>query len=303
MRILVLLLALTLAPVPVMGGAEVIDFPGIGEVDIGEMPLIVSTVLIAAADGFNPCSIWVLLFLLGMIIHTRSRKIVLLVGTTFLLVTAAIYGLFISGVLNVIDLLIHIPWIKYMVAGLAAVFGVVNIKDYFWYKRGISFSISEDHRSRIARRSRALLQTNSTTALIGGTALLAAGVAIVELPCSAGLPLLWGGMVASADVTAGYPWYLACYIVVYLAIEIVILAGVAISLQSYKMSEFAGRVLKLIGGVLILTLGIVLVVDQGVMHRVSNAFAIIFGAILLSLAIIGVDRIIRGVLHSSDHHD
>jgi glutaredoxin len=83
------------AMVPPPPATAVVSIPLIGAVDLSLQPLLVSTSLIALVDGFNPCSLWVLTILLALVIHSRSRSRVLIVGLTFLAVTAAIYGLFV----------------------------------------------------------------------------------------------------------------------------------------------------------------------------------------------------------------
>ncbi len=292
-KLLLFLLMLFLVPLvsAETGNEEFISIPIVGEVNIGEMPLIVSTVLIAGADGLNPCSIWVLLFLLGIIIHTRSRKRIALVGGVFLLVTASIYGLFIAGVFSILNFMEHTTWIIYVVVAIALVFGLVNIKDYFWYKKGVSFTIPDRYKPRIFKQARELIKKESHLALVGATALMAAGIAIIELPCTAGLPLIWSGIVASADITTGYYWYLLLYVLVYLLIEIIILVSVLISLKSFKMDEFKGRALKLIGGVLITALGLVLLLDRTIMYSISSAFLVIIGAIIFSFFVMLVERL------------
>ncbi len=293
----VLFFVLLMSLIPLVSAEEVgvnddfIVLPLIGEINVGDMPLIVSTVLIASADGLNPCSIWVLLFLLGIIIHTKSRKKIALVGGVFLLVTASIYGLFIAGVFSILDFMEHTTWIIYLVVAIALIFGIVNVKDYFWYKKGVSFTISDKYKPRIFKQVRELMKKESTPGLVGATALMAAGIAIIELPCTAGLPLIWSGIIASADVTISYYWYLLLYVFVYLLIEIIILVSVLVSLKSFKMDEFKGRALKLIGGVLIIALGLVLLLDRTIMYSISSAFLVIIGAIVLSFLIMGVERL------------
>lgn len=292
--LIVLLVTSALFSMPLASAeSEVVDVPIAGELDVAEMPLILSTIMIAGADGFNPCSIWVLLFLLGIIIHTGSRKKIALVGGVFLLVTSSIYGLFIAGVFNIFDFMQHTSWITYLVVVIALVFGLVNVKDYFWYKKGISFTIPDSYKPKLFKKTRDLMKKESNVAMAAGTALLAAGVAIIELPCTAGLPVIWSGLISSADITIAYYWYLLLYILVYLLIEVIILISVLISLKSFKMDEFKGRVLKLIGGVLIIALALVLLIDQSIMYSISSAFLVIFGALFASGFIILVERLYK----------
>ena len=59
------------------------------------------TVIIGALDSFNPCAFFVLLFLLSMLIHARSRKKMFLIGGIFVFFSGFIYFLFMAAWLNV----------------------------------------------------------------------------------------------------------------------------------------------------------------------------------------------------------
>ena len=271
------------------------NIPLLGEVDIEGMPLILSTILIAGADGFNPCSIWVLLFLLGMIIHTGSRKKIAFIGGTFLIVTSLIYGVFIAGI-HQFQTLIYETNLEIIIFIIAMVFGLVNVKDYFWYKKGVSFTVPDKYKPKFAKDIRELMKAGSYLALFIGTVIIASGVALVELPCTAGLPAVWTGILASLGITGlEFFIYLLVYLLVYLLIEIIILIIVLISLKSFRIDEFKGRVLKLFGGLLIIALAFILLLDRAIMYDFVVIFLVMLMVILLTALIVLVDRlIIRG---------
>ncbi len=266
--------------------------PLLGQVDLAVQPLAVATFVIAFVDGFNPCSLWVLTILLALVVHSRSRRRVLIVGLTFLTVTAALYGVFITGVFTVLHFLAYLQWVYWLVAAFALVFAIVNIKDYFWFKRGISFTIDDKHKPGMFKNMRALLKEGrSLPALIGATALMAAGIALIELPCTAGFPVIWSSLVASHDV--GWPyfaWLLLIYLVVYLSIELVIFFIALISLRMDRFEESHGRYLKLIGGLIMLVLALLLVFAPDVMQDVAATLAAFGIALGLAFFIILVHR-------------
>lgn len=264
------------------------DVPWVGTIDLMVQPVTVSTALIAFIDGFNPCSLWVLTILLALVIHSGSRRRILVVGLTFLTVTATIYGLFIFGVFGAINLMLVADWIYPVVALLALVFAVVNIKDYFWFQRGISFTIDDKHKPGIYRRIRGLLADGrSMPALIGATALMASGIAFIELPCTAGFPVVWSGIVSGHDVD--WPFFaflLGLYLLIYLSIELVIFGIALTTLRVDRFEERHGRILKLIGGIIMLALAVVLVFAPELMHDIRGAlgvFAIALGVTALIL--------------------
>ena len=259
------------------------------------MPLVLATALIALLDGVNPCSLWVLTFLLGMVVHTASRRRMILVGGVFLGTTALVYGLFIVGVVQALDLLSVVPWIRVAVAVLAFVMGALSVKEFFAFGRGPSLTVSERQKRSFGVRVRRLLSSDrSPLALAGGTALLAAGIALVELPCTAGFPVIWSGLVVEAETaTIAFAMLLALYLVIYLADEAIIVAASTIAFKRLAMTEQRGRRLKLVGGVVMIALGVVMVAEPAILESLAGT-AIVFGAaVALALFVILLDRRLR----------
>lgn len=268
--------------------------PLFGEVDFSKMGLFLSTALIAFVDGFNPCSLWVLSMLLAITLHTGSRKKVLVIGLVFLTVTAAIYALFIAGLFTVLKIVSFVGWIQVVVALVALFFGIINIKDYFFYKEGISLTISDKEKPGIYQRIRKVLDAgDSWWGLIGGTIVLAAGVSLVEFTCTAGFPVVWTNLISSHQVTTiTFILLLLLYMVIYQLDELGVFLVATFSLKSTRIEEKHGRILKLIGGVLMLTLAIVMLVNPELMSDIGKSlivFAIAFG---ITGVILLVDRVL-----------
>ncbi|TVR62650.1 MAG: thioredoxin, partial [Gemmatimonadales bacterium] len=253
-----------------------------------------ATALIAFVDGFNPCSLWVLGVLLAMIMGTGSRRRIAAVGLTFLLVTATIYGAFIAGVFAAMTVLEQIGWIQVAVAILALGFGLINVKDFLAFKRGPSLTIPDRFKPRIYRGGRAIREERSLPATLAITVALAAGVALVELPCTAGFPVIWTTLVAEAGVQgAGFVSLLLLYVGVYLSVEIVILVGAVVTLKATRLQERQGRTLKLFGGMLMMALGVVLLVDPSLMESLTGSLAVVAGATAASLVALVLDAKLR----------
>jgi glutaredoxin len=270
--------------------SESIRLPLFGTIDLSSKSLFVSTLLISFVDGFNPCSIWVLSMLLALTLHTGSRKKVLFIGLIFLTVTAAIYGLFITGLFTIFKVISFVGWIQFAVALVALIFAFVNIKDYFWYKEGVSFTITDDKKPGIIQRIRKLMDTSqSYWGLAIGTIVLAAGVSLVEFSCTAGFPVLWTNLLISQDVTAAtFILLLLVYLIVYQLDELAIFVTAVYTMRAGKMEEKHGRILKLIGGILMLALALVMLINPSLMNSLSSSliiFAIAFGLTILVLFI------------------
>jgi len=267
-----------------------ISLPLIGTISLESRSLVVSTAIIAFVDGFNPCSLWALSVLLALTLHTGSRKKVFVIGLTFIMVTALVYVLFIAGLFTVFSFVSFLGWIQVVVALVALFFGLVNVKDYFWYRQGLSFTIDDDKKPGIYKRMRDVLNAgDSWGAIIAATLVMAAGVSLVEFSCTAGFPVLWTNLLAAQGVDGGtFSLLLLLYMVIYQVDELAIFLVAVFTLRSNKLEEKHGRVLKLVGGTLMLALAGVMLVDPGLMSSVSSSlwiFAAAFGAAGLILLV------------------
>jgi thiol-disulfide isomerase/thioredoxin len=269
-----------------------VDVPLLGNVDLSNAPLLLTTALIAFVDGFNPCSTWLIMFLLGMVIHTRSRKKVLIVSLTFLLITAAAYGAFMLGVLNVFMYVGYLKWIQVVVAIMALLFAAVNIKDYFWFKKGLSFTISDKHKPGIFKDMRAIIKPEkSTFAMIGATAVMALGVVLVELPCTAGFPVIWANLLAKHDISGLYfVLLLSVYILIYLLDELALIIAAVMTLKVTKFEEKHGRMLKLIGGMVMASLAGFMLLAPDTLNTLKGTLLVFVIAAVSSATIIIVHQ-------------
>ena len=279
------------APVP---GEEVVNLPIFGEFDAGSRSLALSTLLIAVVDGFNPCSLWVLSVLLALTLRTGSRRTIAIIGLTFIFVSALVYALFIAGLFSIFSVASSAPWVRVVVALLAAGFAAINIKDFFWFKEGVSLTIPDASKPGIYQRMRRVLAlADSLPALVAATAVLAAGVSFVELACTAGFPVLWTNIVAARDVTpAVFALLLGLYMLVYQLDELVIFGAAVVTMRAAKLQERQGRLLKLVGGMLMLSLAIVMLVNPSLMNNVKTSLLVFVAAGAATLLVLLIQRIV-----------
>ncbi len=120
----------------------------------------------------------------------------------------------------------------------------------------------------------------------------AAWLSQVELPCTAGFPVVWSSLLAESGVEGStFAGLLAVYLLVYLAIEIAILAVAIATLSIGRMQETHGRTLKLIGGMVMLALGGVMLVAPELMESLTGSLAVIGLALAGALGIMAVSRL------------
>lgn len=255
--------------------------------DIHGHSLIISTLLIALIDGFNPCSLWVITVLLAMILHTKSRVRIAAVGAVFLIVTAVVYGIFITGLFSAFTVASQISKIRIGVAFLALIFALVNIKDYIFFSKGLSLSIPSHFKPSIYRGGRAISKERPLMLTLAITAIFAAGVAIIELPCTAGFPLVWTGLLSETGVArSSFIALLLLYLLAYLFIEILIVFLALVTMQAARLQEVHGRNLKLISGMVMAAIAIVLLIDPSIMESLTGTLYMIGSALLFSCLII-----------------
>lgn len=253
-----------------------VDVPVVGEVDLERSPLVAATLLIGALDGVNPCSLWVLSLLLALVLHTRSRRRVLAVGATFLVITTGMYALYVGGLYSVLSYLSYMTWIRLLLAVVAGGFGLIAIKDYFAWGRGISLSIPEGRKPGIYKRMRQVAATDRPLVpVLAGTAVMAVAVSLVETPCTAGFPLIWSNLLASQGVAGTQAAGLfGLYMLVFLVDELIVFGAAVVTMRAMKVQEHHGRGLKLVGGVVMLTLAATMVAAPHLLEDLTGTLAV-----------------------------
>lgn len=278
---------------PVAATGSTLALPGFGSIDLGAHSLVASTALIAFVDGFNACSLWVLTLLLAVTLHTGSRGKVAVIGLTFLSVTSAVYALFIAGLFGALQVLPFAGALRVVMALLALLFAVVNLKDYFWYGRGLSFSIPDDAKPGLYRRMRTITAAGrSFPALVGATVVLSASASLVEFACTAGFPVLWTQLLAwhGADGMQ-FAALLLLYMLIYQADELLIFAVAVWTMRALRMEERHGRLLKLASGMLMGVLAVTLLVAPDALDALGSALAVFGIAVLGTLAVLAGERL------------
>jgi hypothetical protein len=268
---------------PVAGEVMGVEVPVLGLVNPEDWGLPILTVIIAGLDAFNPCAFFVLLFLLSLMVHARSRARMMLVGGTFVAISGLIYFVFMAAWLNVFLLIGELRMVT-LAAGLIAVsLAAINIKDYFWFKSGPSLSIPESKKPGMYQRMRNLVSAQSLPAMLAGTAVLAVAVNSYELLCTAGLPMVYTRILTLREAdNFVYYMYLVLYNIVYVIPLLVIVMLFVLRFGSRKLGESEGRLLKLMSGMMMLGLGGVMLLAPQALNHAGIAIGLLAVAILLT---------------------
>ncbi len=277
---------------PLIQAEEQFNIPGLGKVHYQDFSLPVFTLIIAALDAFNPCAFFVLFFLLSLMVHHRSRARMLVIGTTFVLCSGVMYFLFMAAWLNLFLLAEQLIYITASAGLIAIIFGLINIKDYFFFKKGVTLSLSDSAKTKLFARIRNLTQTGSWVPMILATLVLAIAANSYELICTAGLPMVYTRVLTLNEFAGSeYYLYLALYNVIYIIPLLLIVIIFSITLGSKKLTEFEGRLLKLLSGSMMSGLGLVLLLKPEWLSNMLVSVGVIGGAIILTAVVALIQKL------------
>lgn len=210
-----------------------------------------------------------------------------LIGGIFVFFSGAIYFLYMAAWLNLFLYLGELRLITLLAGCIAVIISLINIKDYFWFKKGFSLSIADDEKPKLIDRIRRLLNLDSMTTVIFATVILSIVANSYELLCTAGFPMVYARiMTLNALSTESYYLYLLLYNFIYILPLLTIVILFTIKLGSRKLSEKEGMVLKLLSGVMMLMLGLLLVVSPQLLNNVVAAATILILAISITWVIV-----------------
>ena len=145
------------------------------------LPTVLTVIVTALVDSINPCAIGVLILLISVMLATKQSKMrMFLLSSLYIGTVGVIY--FIAG-LGLVQFLHAIPLFVTMIVSIIAasvlvVGGIIEIKDYFWYGRGVSLHIPQ----RVVK----IIHKMSKKISLLGVVFLGVFVAAVELPCTGG---------------------------------------------------------------------------------------------------------------------
>lgn len=240
--------------------------PFFGDVNAKEISLPILAVVIGFIDGFNPCAMWVLLFLISMLLGMKDRKRMWILGLTFLTTSALIYLMFMVSWLKIALSISSISYVRILIALVALIGGIVNLYSYFKSDDSGCNVVDDKKRKKMFSKIKKLTSEKSFILALIGVMGLAISVNVVELACSAGLPLIFTQILAINTLNPLQYWfYIFLYILFFLIDDIVVFT---IAMVSFKMTGISTKYNKyshLIGGVIMVIIGILLIFKPGIL--------------------------------------
>ncbi len=245
-----------------------LKIPLIGEFNLSNRSPLFLSIILGTLDGFNACAMVALGFLLAVLISTKMRRKVLLVGGTFIFVSGLVYFLFISAWLNLMLFLSHAQWITWSIGIVTIVFALFMLRDYIVGVVCKICQIDPKKKNTLNNWQRKLFTrmndlTHSTMPLplmLLGVSIVAAGINTVELFCSFGFPLAFTNFLATLNLpTSHYYFYLIIYVIFYMIDDFIIFMIALATLRITKMSDKYLKVIMLISSIVLLLLGVVMI--------------------------------------------
>ncbi|MBN2503912.1 MAG: hypothetical protein JXB20_01050 [Bacilli bacterium] len=240
---------------------DYVTLPLIGAVEIDSLSLFAAAMVIGFVDGFNPCAMWILLFLITMLLNMKNKVRRWLLGLTFILTSALVYFLIMVAWLNIGLTVSAVIWVRILIAIVAFTFGCYSIFKYIQSgNKSVGCEVTDaKQQSKIRIKLDKIVHERNLFIALGGIVLLAASVNLLELACSAGLPLLYTQILAYNQLPVSlYYIYILVYIFFFLLDDVIIFSIAMITLQVSGISNRYARLSHLIGGLIMVAIGVML---------------------------------------------
>ena len=243
---------------------ENVTVPVLGKINAKKVSLPILAVVLGFVDGFNPCAMWILIFLITMLFDMKDRKKMWILGLTFILTSGIVYLMFMLAWLNLATFISKIAFIRLLIAVIALVVGLINVYKYIdsLKKKDEGCDVvDKKDRKKIMEKIISITHEKKFIIALLGIMVLAASVNIIELMCSIGIPLLFTQILAMNNLsTFSYMIYMFIYIFFFLIDDIVIFVISMVTLKVTGLSTKYTKYSHLVGGIIMLIIGLLLII-------------------------------------------
>jgi hypothetical protein len=237
-----------------------IVLPIIGEIVLADYSLPALAVILGLVDGFNPCAMWVLVYLISLVATLRDRKRIWLIVGSFVLASGILYFLFMTAWLNAFLFIGYVKPVIVVIGLVALGGGILQIREVIETKGAIVCEVTdEESRKKTMTRIQKIVSSPITLGTIVGIIALAFAVNSVEFVCSAAIPAVFTQVLSLASLTTfQYYSYILLYVFFFMLDDLVIFGTAAFALTSSlgdrytKYSRPVGATILIILGVLLL---------------------------------------------------
>ncbi|MEM7826890.1 MAG: thioredoxin family protein [Candidatus Aenigmatarchaeota archaeon] len=203
-----------------------IVIPIFGDITDYSLPMI--SVLLGFFDGFNVCSIGALMLILGMVLGIKSRKLVLIVGGTYILTTSIVYGLLMFFWYKLFSIISnYLRYIEILIGAIGIVGGIYFLNQFIKFRKygpACEMKTGKGLLYKFSTKFQKLTETRFSVVVLAMSILgFAAIITAVEFPCSAVIPVFYTGILATENLKSiEYILLMALYLFFYMLDEIAI---------------------------------------------------------------------------------
>ena len=239
---------------------DTIVLPWIGEIVLSDYSLPGLAVILGLVDGFNPCAMWVLVYLISLVAILKDRKRIWLIVGSFVLASGVLYFLFMTVWFETYRQFIGQLTAVTIVIGLIAMGGgILQVREVIKTKGAIVCEVTdEESRKKTMTRIQRIVSSPITWGTIMGIIALAFSVNLIEFACSAAIPAVFTRVLSLASLTnLQYYGYILLYVVVFMLDDAVIFGTAAFTLTS-NLGERYAKYFRPVGAAILIILGVLL---------------------------------------------
>ena len=216
-------------------------------------------VVLGLVDGFNPCAMWVLAYLISVIMTLKDkRKIWLLVGS-FVFASGVLYFLFMAAWLNAFLVIGYFRPVTIVIGLVALGAGILNIREFVQTKGAIVCEVTdEESRKKTMTKIQKIVSSPVTLGVIAGIVALAFVVNSIEFVCSVEIPAIFTYVLSLSNLaTLKYYAYILLYDFFFMLDDLIIFGSAAFAMTSSLGDRYV-KYCRPLGGTILLILGVLL---------------------------------------------
>jgi len=238
---------------------DTIVLPWIGEIVLADYSLPALAVILGFVDGFNPCAMWVLVYLIALIATLKDRRKIWLIVGSFVLASGILYFLFMTVWLNAFLFIGYVKPVTIVIGLVALGGGILQIREVIDTKGAIVCEVTdEESRKKTMTRIQRIVSSPLTLGTIVGIIALAFAVNSVEFVCSAAIPAIYTHILSLASLTTlQYYGYILLYVLFFMLDDLIIFGSAAIAMTSNLGDRYV-KYFRPVGATILILLGILL---------------------------------------------
>ena len=238
---------------------DTIVLPWFGEIVLSDYSLPGLAVILGLVDGFNPCAMWVLVYLISLVAILKDRKRIWLIVGSFVLASGILYFLFMTAWLKVFLFIGYVKPVTVVIGLVALGGGILQVREVIKTKGAIVCEVTdEESRKKTMTRIQRIVSSPITLGTIMGIIALAFSVNLIEFACSAAIPAVFTRVLSLASLTnLQYYGYILLYVVVFMLDDAVIFGTAAFALTS-NLGERYAKYFRPVGAAILIILGVLL---------------------------------------------